>query len=29
MMMDCRKIETAAMEAFARNGWRFVNRIAI
>jgi hypothetical protein len=29
MMMGCRKIETAAIEVFARNGWRFVNRITV
>jgi len=29
MMMECRKIETAAMEVFARNGWRFINRITV
>jgi hypothetical protein len=28
-MMGCRKIVTTAMEAFARNGWRFVNRITV
>jgi len=27
MKMGCRKIETTAMEVFARNGWRFSNRI--
>jgi hypothetical protein len=29
MMMGWRKIETVAMEMFAKNGWRFVNRIAV
>jgi len=29
IMMGCRKIETAALEMFARNGWRFVNRISV
>jgi hypothetical protein len=25
--MGCRKIEITALEVFARNGWRFSNRI--
>jgi hypothetical protein len=27
MKMGCRQIETTVMEVFARNGWRFSNRI--
>ena len=29
MKMGCRTIETAAMEVFARHGWRFSNRLAL
>jgi hypothetical protein len=28
IMMGCRNLEATAMEVFAKNGWRFSNRIA-